>query len=274
MDINDLIKSAAKFVENSEYNYISKEIAISENVVGLKIFNEPIFGVSSADDEYFRLLKNPSIIGNHFLLPEEWLPGSKTVISFFLPFTEDVRSSNRIDRLWPSEGWGHGYIEGQILVKELSKFLASELVEAGYNSLIPYTDSRYWTQNMPKEDSVHPELSFTSNWSERHVAFVSGLGTFGLSKGIITEKGMAGRLSSIITELYLTPTKRKYSDILEYCSMCGSCIINCPPRAITMEDGKNHIRCSKYLNAITKKYKSRRGCGKCQVNVPCESRIP
>ena len=274
MDINDLIKSAARFLEESELNYISKEIAISEEVVGLKIFNEPIFGVSSVDDDYYNFLKNPSIIGDHFLLPKEWLPEAKSVISFFLPFTEAVRASNRIDRLWTSDEWAHGYVHGQKLLIELSKFLTSQLIKGGYNSLIPYTDSKYWTQNMPKEDSLHPEVPFTSNWSERHVAFISGLGTFGLSKGIITEKGMAGRLSSIITELSLPPTERKYSDILEYCTMCGSCIINCPPRAITMEDGKNHIRCSKYLNAIAKKFNSRRGCGKCQVSVPCESRIP
>lgn len=274
MDLNDLIKSAASFVENSEFNYIAKESAISRDLVGVKLFDEPIFGFSSVDDEYYYLLKKPSVIGEHILLPKECLPESKTVISFFLPFTEAVRSSNRIDRFLPSEGWYHGYIDGQILVNELSKFLVSELVEAGYNSLVPKTDSRYWTQNAAKDNSLHPEVSFTSNWSERHVAFVSGLGTFGLSKGIITKKGMAGRLSSIVTELYLSPTKREYSDIYEYCTMCGSCVVNCPPKAITIADGKNHPKCSKFLDVVKEKYKPKRGCGKCQVGVPCESRIP
>lgn len=34
------------------------------------------------------------------------------------------------------------------------------------------------------------EKTFGSNWSERHAAYVCGLGTFGLSKGLITDKGM------------------------------------------------------------------------------------
>ena len=36
-----------------------------------------------------------------------------------------------------------------------------------------------------------------STWSERHVAYVSGLGTFGLSGGLITAKGQAVRLGSV-----------------------------------------------------------------------------
>lgn len=275
MDLNDLIKATANFVENSEFNYITKENAISKNVIGLKIFDEPIFAFSSADDEYFKLLKNTSVIGEHFLLPKDWLPQSKTVISFFLPFTETVRSSNGKDKLWPSEEWLHGRIEGQDFVKKISVFLVSQLEGAGYNSLIPTMDNRFWrTPTEPKNNSLYVEDSFTSNWSERHVAFISGLGTFGLSKGIITKKGMAGRLSSIVTELYLPPTKRQYSDIYEYCSMCGSCAINCPAYAISVVDGKDNIKCSNYLKVITEKYKPRFGCGKCQVNVPCEWRIP
>ena len=76
---------ASYFIENSEDNYIKKEIAISEAVVGMKIFDDPIFAFGDADDEHFLLLKDLSAIGNHFKLPKEWLPQSKTVISFFYP---------------------------------------------------------------------------------------------------------------------------------------------------------------------------------------------
>ncbi len=58
---------------------------------------------------------------------------------------------------------------------------------------------------------------FGSNWSERHVAYISGLGTFSLSKGIITEKGMAGRLISLVTDAPLPPTPRAYTELYEYC---------------------------------------------------------
>ena len=156
------------------------------------------------------------------------------------------------------------------MLNELSKFLRSELINAGYQSIAPALDERF-RANSGRTD---PEAKFTSNWSERHVAFICGQGTFGLSKGLITKKGMAGRLGSVITELYLPPDKREYKDIYEYCSMCGKCIKNCPVNAISVENGKNHALCSEFLDETAQRYKPRYGCGKCQIDVPCESGIP
>lgn len=39
---------------------------------------------------------------------------------------------------------------------------------------------------------------------------VCGLGIFGLSKGLITSKGIAGRFGSIVTELQIIPNEREY----------------------------------------------------------------
>lgn len=270
MNKQDLIKSAEYFVENSKDNYITKQIAISENVIGMKIFEPPILAFGSADDEYFAILKQPSVIGKDFLLPKEWLPQSKTVISIFLPFSKEVKKGNRRNTFWPTEEWLHGRIEGQNLLNKLCIHLESELINAGYNSLVPTLDERFWSL----KDYPQPELSYKSNWSERHIAFICGHGTFGLSKGLITKNGIAGRFGSILTELYLSPDNRQYENIYEYCSMCGKCVKNCPVNAISIENGKNHIICSKFLDTTAEKYKPRYGCGKCQVGVPCESRIP
>ncbi|HQE66165.1 MAG TPA: 4Fe-4S binding protein [Bacillota bacterium] len=274
MNRHDIIKASAYFVENSKDNYITKHAAISDKVAGMKIFEEPIFAFGSADDEYFSLLKKPSVIGKHFLLPKEWLPQSETVISFFLPFSEAVRKGNAEDRVWPSEEWLHGRIEGQIMVNSLCLYLKSLLTSAGYDCIIPSLDERFWSITKPESTSSHPGVSFSSNWSERHAAFVCGLGTFGLSKGLISKKGMSGRIGSIITELFLPPDNREYTGIYEYCSMCGTCVKNCPVNAISIEKGKNHNQCSDFLNKISARYKPRYGCGKCQVAVPCESEIP
>jgi len=274
MNKQDIIKIASDFVENSEYNYISNEIAISKNVVGMKIFETPIFGFAASDDEHFTLFKDPTIIGEHFMLPNVWLPQSKSVISFFLPFSNVVKKGNARGKLWPSEEWLHGRIEGQVFINKLCINLRSELINAGFNSLVPALDERFWAQTELNEDSEHSEVSFTSTWSERHVAFVCGLGTFGLSKGLITSKGVAGRFGSIITELYLSPDTREYENIYEYCSMCGACVKKCPVNAISIAKGKNHKICSKFLNETSEKYKPRYGCGKCQIGVPCENRIP
>jgi len=274
MNKQDIIKIASDFVENSEYNYISNEIAISKNVVGMKIFETPIFGFAPSDDEHFTLFKEPTIIGEHFMLPNVWLPQSKSVISFFLPFSNVVKRGNARGKLWPSEEWLHGRIEGQVFINKLCINLRSELIKVGFNSLVPTLDERFWAQTELNENSKHSEVSFTSTWSERHVAFVCGLGTFGLSKGLITSKGVAGRFGSIITELYLSPDTREYENIYEYCSMCGACVKKCPVNAISIAKGKNHKICSKFLNETSEKYKPRYGCGKCQIGVPCENRIP
>ncbi|MTK13535.1 MAG: epoxyqueuosine reductase [Clostridiaceae bacterium] len=274
MDKQDIIKMATHFVENSEENIITKQIALSENVVGMKIFDAPIFAFGDVNDEYFKLLKEPYAVGNHFWLPQEWLPQSKTVISFFLPYTEAVKGGNRRDMSWPSEEWLHGRIEGEALLNKLCEYLKSKLIDNGYKSIVPSLDERFWYKSGYNKATPHPDVSFTSNWSERHVAFVCGLGTFGLSKGLITEKGIAGSFGSIITELYLSPDKREYKSTYEYCSMCGACIKNCPTNAISIDKGKNHILCSNFLDKTEEKHKPRYGCGKCQVGVPCQSNIP
>ena len=60
------------------------------------------------------------------------------------------------------------------------------------------------------------EPVYGSMWSERHVAYVCGLGTFGLSKGIITRRGMAGRFCSLVTELELDADIRPYQGLYDY----------------------------------------------------------
>lgn len=270
----EIIESACRFSEESEHNYISREKAISDKVVGLKIFDAPIFAFGSADDERFTELIKEDANMKSFIPPKEWLPEAKTVISFFAPFTDALRESNKENTKIPSEGWLHGRIEGQNFLFKLSTYLKPLLEDAGYKSIVPYLDERFWSKGNPNGSTAHPEAEFTSNWSERHVAHICGLGTFGLSKGLITRKGIAGRFGSIVTSLYLEPDKRDYTGIYDYCIMCGECANRCPVHAISVEKGKEHRPCSAFIDDTQKKFKPRFGCGKCQVGVPCENRIP
>jgi epoxyqueuosine reductase QueG len=192
MDKQTIVRIASEFVQ-TEINYVSSDKALNEELAGMKIFDEPIFAYGAADDEGFQLLKSPSVIGEHFMKPREWLPSANTVIVYFFPFTDEIRESNRKVMSWPSNEWLHGRIDGHEFMREFSLFLNSRLNDEGYKSLVPGLDSRF------------KSTGFTSNWSERHAAYICGLGTFGLSKGIITEKGTAGRFGSIVTELRLKP---------------------------------------------------------------------
>lgn len=264
MDRTALTKAAEEFAEQSPGNFVSEEAAISPDLAGMRIFDSPKLVFGSPEDELFLALKRPEAIGEHLLLPKQWLPEAKTVISVFLPFTETVKKGNSRDHEWPSLEWLHGRIEGQAFVSEMARYLVTLLIHAGYGSIIPTQDPRFWSNTS----------DFTSNWSERHVAYVCGHGTFGLSKGLITKYGMAGRFTSIVTELYVEPDQRDYQGIYEYCTFCGDCIRNCPVHAIDLQKGKSHPLCSEFLDLTAEKYKPRYGCGKCQVGVSCQSRRP
>ena len=266
MERTDIITLAGRFIEESPNNLISEELALNPRCVDLKIFEAPIFAVGSPDDGLFKRLKDPDVIGGHVISPDEWLPGAKTVISFFLPFTSEIKKANTKDSQWPADEWLHGRYEGQQLLSMLLDYLVDTISDAGFETLAPAMDQRF--------RSGAGENKYTSNWSERHVAYICGLGTFGLSKGVITKRGISGRFGSILTELDLPKDSRDYSDIHGYCNMCGSCIARCPALAISFKNGKKSPLCLDFLQKVEAKHSPRYGCGKCQTSVPCESGAP
>jgi epoxyqueuosine reductase QueG len=136
---------------------------------------------------------------------------------------------------------------------------------------------------------VDRDDGLSSNWSQRHVAFAAGLGTFGLSDGFITEKGMALRCGSVVTDAALASTERKhdgpYGNCLFYRGVpCMKCAERCPADAITAE-GHDKKRCMMFVLVEQKEILAELGradgyigdyvgCGLCQTRVPCEHGIP
>jgi epoxyqueuosine reductase QueG len=273
MDKTILIEKIFTHVTNSGGNYIGEDIALSKELAGMRIFEEPLVGFADADDAAFEKFKSSDVIGPHFMTPKEWTREAKTVISFFLPFTERVKESAKINFTWPSNEWMHGRIEGQKYINELCLYIKNILEQGGYSGVIPSLDKRFSLKSPFTADKGRQEY-YTSNWSERHAAYVCALGTFGLSKGLITGKGIAGRIGSLITNAYFDPDKRPYDDFRAYCTRCGACIRNCPVGAISFEQGKIHSLCSSFLDTTLLKHKPWYGCGKCQVSVPCENKRP
>jgi len=276
------VQEITDFVANNPDNFVSAEDAIDPGYVGLQLYDAPIVGFAAAGDELFtKVYKQEGIIHPEYLAPEEWLPGAKTVVSFFLPFTKTVKESNRhkIDEPYAagipqrcSIPWLHARIEGQLFVDKVTDHIQRLLENEGFETVCPTTSG--------KLRMIEP---FVSNWSERHAAYAAGLGTFGLSKGLITAKGMAGRFGSVITNAQFQPTLRPYSDPFEYCTMCGACMAKCPAGAIDKARGyalgKDQLLCGAYVKRSHlppqgPNQRVRYGCGKCQSGVPCESRIP
>ena len=158
------------------------------------------------------------------------------------------------------------------LVREGKRVL---LVDADpQNDLTTELDERFGVKIEITASGLRPDFHANSRWSERYAAYACGLGTFGLLRGLITEKGMAGRFASIIVTETFEPDERKYTGVYDYCIKCGACARNCPANAISLKHGKNNIKCNKHVETMKKKYPPRYGCGKCQVGVPCEFRAP
>ena len=253
MLVNTLKEKIANFICSSAENFV-------EELDMMQIWEQPIIGIASASDPLWEKLKEPDVVGPGHLTPEEWLPGAKSVICYFLPYTERICRSNYMKGL-PSEEWLYGRYEGEIFNNSLRHLIIDVIKNAGGNAIAPVFDKRFKVDNC------------VSNWSERHAAFIAGIGTFSLNRSLITCLGAAGRLGSVIVDMELEPTPRPYQEIDEYCTRCGACIERCPPRAIT-EKGKDNEPCSQFIDKTLELNKPRYGCGKCQTAVPCEYRNP
>ena len=249
-DISSLSRTVNAFLATSSYNRISG--------TDTKIYGEPLFGVSSAHDPLYRKLKEA--VGPDHCMPEEFLPDAKSVVSFFLPYTEEVSRANYGEEASPSL-WVLAHRNGAAAAEIVRRLVIKGLASMNGNSIAPFHDSRYRCAR-----------SLISSWSERHVAFVSGIGTFGLHKSIITEKGSSGRLDSIVTDLDLAATKRNYNDVYGNCAKCFACVRRCPVGAIK-ETGKNIQVCAKYVLA-GKSDPHHAICGKCLTQTPCENCLP
>lgn len=276
MNRDDVLRLATEFVATSEENRVRADVALRPDLAGLRMYEAPIIGVARADDAYFDELLRPGVIGPHFLMPRQWLPGARSVVSFFLPFTDPVVKENIPDLEYPCAEWLHARYEGQAFIGSLCRHLMDALARAGHEAIAPCIDERFWSWSRPPgvDGKGVERPGFTSNWSERHVAHVAGLGTFSLSKGLITEKGMAGRIGSVVTTAELEADVRPYERYDEYCTLCGACVKRCVFEAITLERGKDHVVCGKISARNLELFKPRYGCGKCQVAVPCSRRIP
>lgn len=228
---------------------------------GFPLYDTVIAAVADVDDPLFDALRQPAVLGDHFRPPRDWLPGARSVASFFFTFTDEVRRSNRTPGD-ASLAWLYGRIEGgNELLPRVLRRAADELGAAGIQAVNPCQAPDFRTGN------------FWSSWSERHVGFIAGLGTFGLSASFITRLGSAGRLGSLVIDAAWPATPRPYTGIYEHCSRCGACIRRCPADAIAPE-GKDHVPCAGWVGESAKKYAPRYGCGKCQTGVPCEAGIP
>ena len=240
-----------------------------DKYIGLRFFGDPIFAIGSAYDPGFFDLKKESVVGPHHRMPNDWITDAKTVISIFLPYSDQVLESNLDDPEFPSMEWMFTRVDGQNHLLDTGLAVADALRAEGWQAVVPQTDSRFALQTAVRTMGEDTPL-FTSNWSERHVAYVVGMGTFGLSTCFISSAGCAGRLISVVTDWPCNPDEKDYHDYLDYCSQCGACVSRCPAGVIGSNCSKDKPGCAAYIGKVSANHSPRYGCGKCQSAIPCQ----
>jgi epoxyqueuosine reductase QueG len=218
----------------------------------------PLVAYANAHDALFPQLKE--IIRPTHATPIELLDSAQTVITYFLPFDESVPRGNQPGR-YASEAWAAAYVETNALIRTVNDQLAQGLRARGYASVVLPPTHNFDTQ------------SLLSDWSHKHVAFIAGLGQFGLHRMLITAAGSCGRLGSLVTSACLEPTPRSAQPACLYTfdQSCTVCVKNCPSGALT-ERGFDRHAC--YALCQENADKNRQHgladvCGKCLSVVPC-----
>ena len=246
-------------------------------------FDEPLVGFAAADDPLFARYRQ--VIGPFHLTPAEIMANAygegvgaaRTVICWILPVAREVRASNRREEREPSREWALTRAHGERFNTLLRMHVVEMLRWVSAQAVAPLLCG-VWR---PVRD---PRVGMASTWSERHAAYAAGLGTFGLSDGFITARGIAHRCGSVVTDVELPPTPRSCTDHRGDClffrdGSCGLCIERCPVGAISRQ-GHDKDRCQAHVYGHLRAIAAERygvmesGCGLCQTRVPCESRIP
>jgi len=190
-----------------------------------------------------------------------------TVIAIALPYSNNVLGnkkgipSKKLSLIAP-------------VLKDLSNYIIKLLNSKGYKAIDPSSEDFF---------KISTTKDIYSNWSQRHIAYISGLGTFSLTGGLITDSGKSVLILTLVTDLLVKEDKRQYSSLNEYClydskGSCGKCIERCKYGAIS-SNGVDKNKCldmsfDTEASDLQAEIDSNYGCGLCLIDVPCENEKP
>ncbi len=219
------------------------------------LWRTPVVGFADAYDPYIQNLKN--LVTESHKLPQDFMEDPKIVISYFIPFTKELAGTNvGVEENKASGEWGNAYNVTNKMMGELAEYLAAEIVKMGYRAVAPEGVKMYFD-------------ILKSNWSQRHIAYAAGVGTFGINNLLITKDGCCGRYYSLVADIPVEPEHALEEENCLYKSkgLCKKCVENCFSGALTV-DGFDREKCFK----VCEKNSERVGaqvCGKCVTNIPC-----
>lgn len=262
-----------------------------------RIFETVFMGVAQGDDHIFHRFKE--VVGPlHYLPADMWaraagpetagLPARNLrIVSLVFPFSNAIRKLYKKGALLPP------------LQYSLARNYANRIIPRVISGGIDYLKAHAFAATpIAKVSNMQTDVKngitrTYSVWSERHIAFAAGLGTFSLHEALITEAGCNVRLGSFLTDAPLAVTARPddepYSHCLFYAKgTCKQCIANCPAGALSIK-GHDKTACMRYRDRVRDEMRKRvanyitdpvalkafrAGCALCQVNVPCMDKNP
>jgi epoxyqueuosine reductase QueG len=233
------------------------------------LWRPPLLRFAAVDSLDLPWLKK-AVAPDH-LLPEELLPGAKTLIAFFLPFKAEVVQSNEAPG--PASAlWAEAYIRTNALINTISGDIESLLAGRGFRAAkVPPTHN-------------FDEKKLVSRWSHRHYAYLAGLGSFGLNNMLITEAGCCGRYGTMVTDWDCGETAApsperclaKKAASAGKPPACGLCQKKCEADAYPGGIFDRHACYAQCLKnaALFKDRGLADVCGKCLIGLPCSIQSP
>ena len=220
----------------------------------------PLIGYADVHHPYIRSLRE--LISPTHYMPEDILPGARVILSYFVGFPEEIGQGN-VPGDVPSQQWAQAYGETNEMFLHMNHHLQKVLSQWGYQAATP-----------EQIGTLGPDRIY-SNWSQRHIAYAAGLGTFGMNNMLITQNGCCGRFYSLVTDLPVLPGKplERENCLYKREGKCGACIRRCPTKALSAERSFDRQRCYHQLSQHEIAC-GERVCGKCVVGMPCTFRAP
>lgn len=221
------------------------------------LWRTPLVGYADAFDPYIQNL--PALITDRHMLPQDFMSHPTVVISVFVPFRPEIANSNIgvADHL-PSKTWVDAYYTTNTMLSRLCQSLCDFIGSMGYTAAVPGNVTMYLD-------------ILKSNWSQRHLAYAAGMGTFGINNMLITSSGCCGRYTSVVADLPDAVTGSILKE--ERClykknGNCGKCVANCFSGALTT-DGFDREKCQEMCMRNDADC-----CGKCDTDIPCAFGLP
>lgn len=224
-----------------------------------RLWRKPIAGYADANHPEVQRLK--TLVGKEHFLPEDFLPEAKTIVSYFLPFLKEIADSN-IAGDDASSTWANAYITTNTMAIHINRHIVSVVEKWGYRAAIP-------------ENIGFTAEKLKSPWSQRHVARIAGLGTFGINNMLITKEGCCGRFFSVVTDLPVAPDPVETEErcLNKNRGTCGICVKRCVGDAFS-GDSFDRFKCYEVCEKNAAVYPGAAVCGKCDVGLPCSFHSP